>query len=187
MLILPIIIYSTANTDVMNVHRGEVRLWSFRSSNSCSITDCGSTVNSCLLHFAIYLKWGQEKGVSGQRERCITVEVTSSIESDILIKLRRKHLWKLYLCQICLDISTQQWSMLKKKKEKAGNSCNKWYYFSHSDRTLASVNPIAQCFMVKVVSYSQSNGTRNTSKALQGISMFPSAILTCTPVKYGQL
>lgn len=47
MLIQPIIIYSIANTDVMNVHNGELRLWSFRSSNSCC-TDWGSAVNACL-------------------------------------------------------------------------------------------------------------------------------------------
>lgn len=73
MLVQTIIIYSVANTDVMNVHHDEVRPRSFRSSNSCSSTDLDSTVNSCLLqrltqglkHSAIYLKWGQEKEVNG--------------------------------------------------------------------------------------------------------------------------
>lgn len=73
MLVQTIIIYSVANTDVMNVHHGEVRPWSFRSSNSCSSTDLDSTANSRLLqcliqglkHSAVYLKRGQKKEVNG--------------------------------------------------------------------------------------------------------------------------
>lgn len=53
MLIQPIITYSIANTDVMNVNHGEVSLWSFRSSNSCSITDGASTVSSCRLQYLV--------------------------------------------------------------------------------------------------------------------------------------
>lgn len=45
-----------------------------------------------LNHSATYLKWGQEKGLSARREGHITVEVTFSIESDILIKRMGKHL-----------------------------------------------------------------------------------------------
>lgn len=87
---------------------------SFRSNKRYPATDLGST--ACLLQYTLYkifncsashLKWAQQKGERGGKEEHITVEATSYIKSDILIKHMRKHLLKLHLCQNCLGIFTQ--------------------------------------------------------------------------------
>lgn len=74
---------------------------SFRSNKRYPATDLGSTVNACLLQYILYkifncsashLKWAQQKGERGKKEGHITVEATSYVKSDILIKHMRKHL-----------------------------------------------------------------------------------------------
>lgn len=110
-------------------------------------------------------------------------KVISSIESDTLKKCVRKHLQNFISVKFVWASSSSSDQYQKKLKTAVINDTS-----FHSDCMFVSVNPIAQYFMVAVITnYSQSNSTKTTSKALQGVSAFLSAILACTLVKYGQL
>lgn len=163
---------------------------SFRSNNRYSAIDLGSmpVFSNTLYQIKLLCKL-PKMGTGGRGKR---------------VKRRVHHSRSHLLHQVRYFNTTQEKSSLKTSslsklsghlhlaltnaKKKAGKSCNKLQVFSRSDCTLVSVNPFAQYFIVTVIpSYSQSNSSKNTHKALQGILIFLNTILTCTSVKYRQL